>query len=63
MIFPEHSNSSVEKAGLLGSMKMRLLETDNKCRLRGNTLLKAFKEDISKGLIPTYVSFFLIKTL
>lgn len=52
----EQANSSVEKAGILGSMKMRLLETDNKGSVRGETLMKAIQEDIEKGLIPTYVS-------
>ncbi|XP_017787636.1 PREDICTED: aromatic-L-amino-acid decarboxylase-like [Habropoda laboriosa] len=49
------SNSSVEKAGLLASVSMRLLSTDDKCALRGETLLKAIKEDLEKGLIPCYV--------
>ncbi|KAL0273790.1 UNVERIFIED_CONTAM: hypothetical protein PYX00_006383 [Menopon gallinae] len=51
----DQSNSCVEKAGRLGSMKMRLLKSDNNCRLRGETLLKAIKEDIENGLIPTYL--------
>jgi hypothetical protein len=52
----DQSNSSVEKAGLLGSMAMRLLPTDDKCRLRGATLEQAIKSDREKGLIPCYVS-------
>ncbi|KAI5641440.1 pyridoxal-dependent decarboxylase conserved domain-containing protein [Phthorimaea operculella] len=51
----DQCNSSVEKAGLLGSMKMRLLKADADGRLRGDTLKKAFEEDISQGLIPCYV--------
>ncbi|KAJ4443464.1 hypothetical protein ANN_05133, partial [Periplaneta americana] len=51
----DQSNSSVEKAGLLGSMPMRLLPTDEKCRLRGETLEQAIKRDLEKGLIPCYV--------
>ncbi|XP_012286885.1 aromatic-L-amino-acid decarboxylase isoform X2 [Orussus abietinus] len=51
----DQSNSSVEKAGLLGSMPMRLLATDEKCRLRGSTLLEAIKKDEAAGLIPCYV--------
>ena len=47
------SNSSVEKAGILGAMKMRLLEADENCVLQGATLQKAFDEDIAAGLIPT----------
>jgi Pyridoxal-dependent decarboxylase conserved domain. len=52
----DQSNSSIEKAGLLGSMLMRLLPTDDKCRLRGKTLEQAIKSDREKGLIPCYVS-------
>ncbi|XP_049867355.1 3,4-dihydroxyphenylacetaldehyde synthase-like [Pectinophora gossypiella] len=51
----DQCNSSVEKAGLLGSMKMRLLKADADGRLRGDTLKKAFEEDIEQGLIPCYV--------
>lgn len=34
---------------------MKLLPTDDKCSFRGETLLKAIKEDQEKGLIPCYV--------
>lgn len=51
----DQCNSSVEKAGLLGSMKMRLLKADPNGRLRGEALKSAFEEDISQGLIPCYV--------
>lgn len=52
----DQSNSSVEKAGLLGSIPMRLLPTDDKCRLRGATLEEAIRSDMKRGLIPCYVS-------
>ncbi|XP_021184019.2 3,4-dihydroxyphenylacetaldehyde synthase [Helicoverpa armigera] len=51
----DQCNSSVEKAGLLGSMKMRLLKADGEGRLRGETLKQAFEEDRAQGLIPCYV--------
>ncbi|KAI8433739.1 hypothetical protein MSG28_015722 [Choristoneura fumiferana] len=51
----DQCNSSVEKSGLLGSMKMRLLKSDPEGRLRGETLKNAFEEDRAKGLIPCYV--------
>ncbi|XP_013188794.2 aromatic-L-amino-acid decarboxylase [Amyelois transitella] len=51
----DQCNSSVEKAGLLGSMKMRLLKADADGRLRGETLKTAFEEDRAQGLIPCYV--------
>lgn len=49
------SNSSVEKAGLLGSMPMRLLPVDKDGKLRGQTLLEAINKDKANGLIPCYV--------
>lgn len=54
-LFADQSNCSVEKAGILGSMLMRLLPVDDKCSLRGETLKKAIEEDLEKGLIPCYV--------
>ncbi|XP_063983846.1 aromatic-L-amino-acid decarboxylase-like [Diachasmimorpha longicaudata] len=51
----DQSNSSVEKAGLLGSMPMRLLPVDENCSLRGKTLLEAMEKDRKAGLIPCYV--------
>lgn len=48
-----HANSAVEKAGLLGAMKMRLLEADENSVLRGATLKRQVEEDIAAGLIPT----------
>ncbi|XP_051158829.1 aromatic-L-amino-acid decarboxylase-like [Leptopilina boulardi] len=51
----DQSNSSTEKSGLLGAMPMRLLPTDEKCSLRGETLLKAIEKDINDGFIPCYM--------
>lgn len=51
----DQCNSSVEKAGVLGSMKMKLLKSDADGRLRGDMLKKAFEEDRAQGLIPCYV--------
>lgn len=53
------SHSSVERAGLLGGVKIRLLPTDENQSLRGDTLESAILEDKSKGLIP----FFVVATL
>nr|KAF7427226.1 hypothetical protein H0235_006920 [Vespula pensylvanica] len=50
----DQANSSVEKAGLLTSVQMKLLPTDN-CSLRGETLLRAIEKDLKDGLIPCYV--------
>ncbi|KAJ8679481.1 hypothetical protein QAD02_015268 [Eretmocerus hayati] len=48
------AHSSVERAGLLGGVQFRLLETDSKRQLRGETLADAIKEDKKNGLIPFY---------
>lgn len=45
----------MEKAGLLGSMHMRLLPADDNGQMTGVILAKAIAEDIAKGLIPCYV--------
>ncbi|XP_001603679.1 aromatic-L-amino-acid decarboxylase [Nasonia vitripennis] len=49
------AHSSVERAGLLGGVHFRLLETDSKHQLRGETLADAIRADKEKGLIPFYV--------
>ncbi|KAJ8939250.1 hypothetical protein NQ318_015208 [Aromia moschata] len=48
------SHSSVERAGLLGGVKLRSLLPDETNRLRGETLENAIKEDLDAGLIPFY---------
>ncbi|KAB0797411.1 hypothetical protein PPYR_08405 [Photinus pyralis] len=51
----DQANSSVEKAGMLGSMPMRLLPTDQNGCLRKETLEEAISNDKNAGLIPCYV--------
>ncbi|GBL93386.1 Aromatic-L-amino-acid decarboxylase [Araneus ventricosus] len=51
----DQSHSSVERAALLGAVKMRLLPADENLSLRGETLEKAIREDREKGKIPFYV--------
>ncbi|KAK2584770.1 hypothetical protein KPH14_007094 [Odynerus spinipes] len=51
----DQSNSSVEKAGLLSTITMKLLPADENCSLRGETLLRAIKKDLENGFIPCYV--------
>ncbi|XP_078274808.1 aromatic-L-amino-acid decarboxylase-like isoform X1 [Rhinoraja longicauda] len=55
----DQSHSSVERAGLIGGIKMRKLSSDDKFSLRGETLKQALEEDKALGLIP----FFLCATL
>nr|UCS97434.1 dopa decarboxylase [Bemisia tabaci] len=51
----KQAHSSVERAGLLGSVPFRLLPTDDMYRLQGNTLEEAIKKDKADGLVPFYV--------
>ena len=46
----------MEKAGLVGLVRMRLLPCDDELSLRGNTLRDAIEADKKLGLIPFYVS-------
>jgi 3,4-dihydroxyphenylacetaldehyde synthase len=48
----DHSNSCVEKSGILGAMEMRLIPGDDDCQLRGDALMQAIQEDIKRGKIP-----------
>lgn len=57
--FVDQSHSSVERAGLLGGVRLRSLKADDKQKLRGETLEAAIKEDLAEGSIP----FFLVATL
>ncbi|XP_015922983.1 aromatic-L-amino-acid decarboxylase [Parasteatoda tepidariorum] len=51
----DQSHSSVERAALLGAVRIRLLPADENLSLRSETLQKAIKEDKEKGLIPFMV--------
>jgi len=51
----DQSNSSVEKAGMLASVPMRLLPTDENGCLRGETVRQAIEDDENNGLIPCYL--------
>ena len=55
----DQSHSSVERAGLLGAIKMKLLPTDESLSLRGITLIDEINKDKANGLIP----FFVVATL
>ncbi|CAO1325209.1 unnamed protein product [Diamesa tonsa] len=52
----KEAHSCVEKAAMISFVKLRILEPDSKCSLRGETLTKAMEEDELQGLIPFYVS-------
>lgn len=55
----ELSHSSVERAGLLGGVLLRALNTDGQHKLRGDTLRDAIAKDRENGLVP----FFVVATL
>ncbi|XP_059179396.1 aromatic-L-amino-acid decarboxylase-like isoform X2 [Physella acuta] len=49
------AHSCVEKAGMIGFVKMRHLDVDEKFSLRGHVLEDAIEEDKKLGLIPFFV--------
>ncbi|XP_058054367.1 tyrosine decarboxylase [Anopheles bellator] len=52
----KEAHSCVEKAAMISFVKLRILEPDEKCCLRADTLIKAIEEDEQQGLIPFFVS-------
>uniref|UniRef100_A0A182QJR3 Histidine decarboxylase n=1 Tax=Anopheles farauti TaxID=69004 RepID=A0A182QJR3_9DIPT len=51
----DQAHSSVEKAALIGLVRMRFIEADDQLSLRGDALRDAIEEDIKQGLIPFWV--------
>lgn len=51
----DQAHSSVEKAGLVGMVKMHYVESDDELSMRGSALKEAMDRDRAKGLIPFYV--------
>jgi aromatic-L-amino-acid/L-tryptophan decarboxylase len=54
-LLADQAHSSVERAGLLGGIKMRKLEAGADLKLHGEVFEAAVKEDLAAGLIPFYV--------
>lgn len=50
------AHSCVEKAAKISYVKIRILDTDAKCSLRGDTVTKAMEEDVAQGLMPFFVA-------
>uniref|UniRef100_A0A672Q3I1 Aromatic-L-amino-acid decarboxylase n=1 Tax=Sinocyclocheilus grahami TaxID=75366 RepID=A0A672Q3I1_SINGR len=48
------AHSSVERAGLIGGLRMKKIPTDNKFSVRGDALQKVLEEDRATGLIPFF---------
>lgn len=57
VIWRWQAHSSVEKAGLIGLVKLRYIESDDELSMRGDTLATAIAQDREKGLIPFFVSY------
>ncbi|CAF0783701.1 unnamed protein product [Adineta ricciae] len=51
----DQAHSSVEKACLIGLVKLNLVPSDDKLRLRGSALRQAIAKDKENGLIPFYL--------
>lgn len=48
----------MEKAGLIGLVKLRYIESDEELRMRGEDLAQAIAKDREDGLIPFFVRTF-----
>lgn len=51
----QEAHSSVQKACKMAVIKLRILETDSKGVMHGDTVLKAINQDLDKGLTPCMV--------
>lgn len=51
----DQAHSSVEKAALIGLVRMRYVEADDELVLRGPALREAIQNDIQMGLVPFWV--------
>ncbi|KAH8024286.1 hypothetical protein HPB51_022405 [Rhipicephalus microplus] len=51
----DQAHSSVEKAGLIGMVKMHYIDSDEDLSMRGWALKEAMDRDRAKGLIPFFV--------
>ncbi|KAG8042267.1 hypothetical protein G9C98_004901 [Cotesia typhae] len=51
----DQAHSSVEKAGLIGLVQMRYIESDDKLSMRGDMLMEAIIRDREAGLVPFFV--------
>lgn len=51
----DEAHSSVERAGMLGGIAIKSVQSDDNVRLRGNALRLQILEDQQKGLVPTIV--------
>ncbi|XP_012059444.1 PREDICTED: histidine decarboxylase [Atta cephalotes] len=51
----DQAHSSVEKAGLIGLVRMRYIKSDSELSMRGDALLESLTRDRAEGLLPFFV--------
>ncbi|XP_051158374.1 histidine decarboxylase [Leptopilina boulardi] len=51
----DQAHSSVEKAGLIGLVRMKYIESDEKLSMRGQLLMETLNKDREEGLVPFFV--------
>ncbi|XP_023317265.1 histidine decarboxylase isoform X3 [Trichogramma pretiosum] len=51
----DQAHSSVEKAGLIGLVRMRYIDSDENLSMRGEMLIEALERDREDGLVPFFV--------
>ncbi|XP_031788572.1 histidine decarboxylase isoform X4 [Nasonia vitripennis] len=51
----DQAHSSVEKAGLIGLVRMRYIDSDDNLSMRGEKLAEALQRDREEGLVPFFV--------
>ncbi|TKC51779.1 hypothetical protein EI555_013217 [Monodon monoceros] len=52
----DQAHSSVERAGLIGGVKLKAIPSDGKFAMRASALQEALERDKAEGLIPFFVS-------
>lgn len=50
------AHSSVERAGLIGGVKLKVIPSDGKFAMRASALQEVLERDKAEGLIPFFVS-------
>ncbi|CAO2640673.1 Aromatic-L-amino-acid decarboxylase [Lemmus lemmus] len=56
----DQAHSSVERAGLIGGVKLRAIPSDGNFSMRASALQEALEQDKAAGLIPFFVSSMLV---
>ncbi|GLV39593.1 Histidine decarboxylase [Carabus blaptoides fortunei] len=51
----DQAHSSVEKAGLIGLVRLRYIESDDQLSMRGDKLREAIRKDRDNGMIPFWL--------